>query len=182
MMNRIWSRHVGKAAIGFGAIAASIYMMMINVTLAQIETLSGHTPFDMRPVGYGPSDAAALLEALGVDGRAYYLSHQISLDTFYPAALALALISAICWFGQGVQNHSLVRLGIILSGGAALFDYAENLGIVAMILTWPDLSDMLVYATSTATIIKSGLTTLAVLQMLLIAFLWVRRSKSMLRA
>ena len=176
MPNRIFSKHSGMIAVGSGLIGASIYLLMINVTLAHIGTVSGHVPFDMRPFGYGPTEAATLLEALGVEGRAYYLSHQIVLDTFYPAMLALTLIATICWLGQRMPNRKLVRVGIALSVGSALFDYIENLGIVAMIWSWPDSAVSLVYAASTASIAKSALTTMAVLLTLFIGFIWKRLS------
>ncbi len=174
MTNGIFAKHIGKLAVGAGMTGASIYLLMINFTLAHIEAVSGHVPFDMRPSGYGPAEAATLLEALGVQGRAYYLSHQIALDTLYPLMLTLTLIATICWLGQRMPNGKPVRFGIALSVGSALFDYLENLGIAAMIWSWPEISAPLVYATSSATILKSALTTLAVLLTLLVGFKWTR--------
>jgi len=69
----------------------------------------------------------------------------------------------------------LVRLGIILSIGAAFFDYTENLSVTAMIWSWPDLSTSLVYASSIATVAKSGLTTAALVVTILITFLAATR-------
>lgn len=181
MTNKIFSEHIGMIAVGSGLIGASLYLLMINVTLAHIEAVSGHVPFDMRPFGYSSTEAATLLDALGVEGRAYYLSHQIALDTLYPAMLALTLIATICWFGQRVRNKKRVRFGIAFSVASALFDYVENLGIAAMIWNWPEISVPLVYATSTATILKSALTTVAVLLTLLVGFSWTRLSKADVR-
>ena len=170
MANRNLLKHSGKVAVVSGLISASIYFLMINVTLAHIEAVSGHVPFDMRPFGYGSIEASKILKSLGEEGRAYYLSHQIALDTLYPALLALTLIATICWFGKRMPNRNLVRFGIALSVGSALFDYFENLGVAAMIWNWPEVSIPLVYATSTATILKSALTTLAVLLTVLVGF------------
>lgn len=181
MMNRNLSKHIGKVAVGSGLIGASIYLLMINVTLAHIEEVSGHVPFDMRPFGYGSTEAVTLLEALGVEGRAYYLSHQIALDTLYPFMLTLTLIATICWLGQRMPNRKLIRFGIAISVGSALFDYIENLGIAAMIWSWPEISVPLVYATSSATILKSALTTLAVLLTLLVGFNRTRLSEADVR-
>lgn len=163
MIDRVWARHLGLATLCFGGLGALLYGLMITVTLAQIEAISGQVPFDMRPLGYSPQDAAALLEGLGDEGRRYYLSHQIPLDTVYPALLALTLVSLMRWFGQYMPAHRFVWLGVILSVGAALCDYGENLGITAMILSWPDLSASLVHTSSIATLAKSGLTTAAVM-------------------
>ena len=172
MMNNFWSRHVGKIAICSGMIGASVYWLMINVTLAQIQAISVQVPFDMRPLGYSPAEAAALLAGLTADGRAYYLTHQIPLDTIYPALLALALVAMNSWFGQRMKSSTLVRLGIVASLGAAVLDYAENLGVAAMILTWPEPADLLVNAASIATIAKSILTTVAVTLVLVTGSKW----------
>jgi len=172
MMNNFWLRHVGKIAICSGMIGASVYWLMINVTLAQIQAISGQVPFDMRPLGYSPAEAAALLDGLTADGRAYYLTHQIPLDTIYPAMLALTLVAMIRWFGQRMNDSTLVRLGTAVSMGAAAFDYTENLGVAAMILTWPEPADLLVNAASIATITKSILTTVAVTLVLVTASKW----------
>ena len=116
-----------------------------------------------------------------MDGRAYYLSHQIALDIIYPAMLTLTLIATNCWFGQRMPNRKLVRFAIALSVGSALFDYTENLGIAAMIWNWPEVSVPLVYATSTATNFKSVLTTVAVLLTFLVGSSWARFSEADLR-
>ena len=178
MTKRILSKHAGLIAVGSGLIAASLYFLMITVTLAHIQAISGQVPFDMRPFGYGPIEAATLLDSLGAEGREYYLSRQITLDTFYPAMLALTLISTILWFGQRMPNRRLIHIGVALSAGSALLDYVENLGILTMIRSWPEVSVPLVYAVSTATILKSIATALAVVLVLLVGFNWARQWKS----
>ena len=120
-----------------------------------------------------------MLEALGTDGRAYYLAYQIPLDTLYPAMLALTLIATLLWIGQGSPKSVIVRVGILLSIGIALFDYIENFGVLAMILTWPDVSDGLVYAASAATIAKSVFTTLAVSSVFLSGIIRMRSLRAL---
>jgi len=178
MVDRILTRHAGRAAVCTGVIGAAIYLIMITVTLAHIQAVSGHVPFDMRPAGYSPQDAIALLKGLGAEGRQYYLHRQIPLDTLYPVLLGATLIFAMLWFGKHIAHEQLVRVGIILSAGAALCDYTENLGIAAMIWSWPNLSDALVYASSAATIGKSVLTTSAVMILLLMGSLWAWRGNA----
>ncbi|AKS47418.1 hypothetical protein SAMN05444287_2938 [Octadecabacter temperatus] len=177
MMNGIQSKTFGTIAIGSGAIAASIYLVMINVTLAHVHAVSGHVPFDMRPIGYGPADAVTLLDALGVEGRHYYLTRQLALDTLYPATLALTLVATICWFAQRFSHSILARAAIAVSVGSALFDYIENLGIAVMLWVGPDVSATLINATSVATIVKSALTTLAVLLVIVVGLVWARQTK-----
>ncbi|MCF2904199.1 hypothetical protein L0666_04300 [Octadecabacter sp. CECT 8868] len=182
MTNGRLSKHAGSIAVSSGMIAASLYMLMMTVTLAHIQAVSGQVPFDMRPTGYGPTEATALLEALGAEGREYYLNRQITLDTLYPGMLALTLSATILWFGRRLPNRRLIHIGVALSIGSALLDYTENLGIAAMIWSWPEVSVLLVFAVSTFTILKSVATTLTVALVFLVGFKWMRRSIADLRS
>ncbi|MBO9432418.1 hypothetical protein [Sulfitobacter sp. R18_1] len=178
MKNEYLSKHAGKVAVVAAMLAATVYFAMVSVTLAHLEVVSGQQPFDMRPFGYSPTDAATLLDSLGMAGRKYYLSHQIPLDMLYPALLALTLSNTFFWFVSRIPNRSFVHLGVTLSVSSGLFDYIENLGIVAIIRSWPDVPDYVVYATSTATISKSLTTTLAVSLAALTGLLWSRQAKA----
>lgn len=163
------SRRPGSAALLLGCAASGIYLFMITVTLPRIEAMSGLRPFDMRPSGYSSLEAAQILEALGPDGRVYYLSHQIPLDTVYPGLLMLTLIATIGWLQARVPFPKLAFAGTAFAVAAAIADYSENLGIVLMILGWPDLSDLLVRVTSLASILKAVSTTASVLVVIVLA-------------
>lgn len=181
-MFRTQRTRLGAIAIGFGLAGATVYILMAGVTLAHIEAVSGLAPLDLRPSGYNSQEVAALFNRLGEDGRRYYLTRQLPLDTLYPALLALTLVYTIRWIGLRISNTKLVRIGIILSVGAALFDYCENLGIAIMILSWPSLSELLVRLTSTASITKSVLTVAALLLLILMVIIWIRQPKAKLRS
>ncbi|MBU2993652.1 hypothetical protein Q4555_12560 [Octadecabacter sp. 1_MG-2023] len=181
MTNKIWSSHLGVIATGAGLIGAAIYLLMVRVTLAHIQAVSGQIAFDMRPLGYGVADAVALLDALGEEGRSFYLHRQIPLDTLYPALMAVTLVATFCWLGRRIPNGRTVRLGVTLSIGTALFDYLENLGVIAMILQGPNVSVPLVYVSSAASIAKSGLTTAAVVLLLYSVVVWMWRARGPFR-
>lgn len=166
------SRQYGRLAIGFGFAATCIYFVMINITLKHIETLTGLIPFDMRPGGYSLEQANALLNALGAEGNRYYLTRQIPLDLIYPALMAITLISILKWLAAKHVARILTNIGVWLSLGAAVADYLENAGIVMMILNWPEPQTYLVHAASTASIAKAGLTTLAVLSVIIGLIVW----------
>ena len=51
MVHTLLSKYIGFAAIGCGLIATVICVLMITVSFAHIETISGQVPFDMRPFG-----------------------------------------------------------------------------------------------------------------------------------
>lgn len=168
MMTRFLPRQNARAPLVFGFVAAVIYLTMVTGTLAHLQSLAGLVPFDMRPTGYTGPEAALLLDALGPGGRHYYLTRQIPLDSVYPALLAATLISTnrSLTAGHAVRWQ---RLASPLAIGAALCDYGENAGIVAMILNTSQLPTSLVAATSAASVAKALMTTAAVTATLLLA-------------
>tara|TARA_R110000751_G_scaffold95381_5_gene186405 strand:- start:2890 stop:3450 length:561 start_codon:yes stop_codon:yes gene_type:complete len=153
--------YVRRAAL-FGLAATAVYCAMLFGSLARLESISGLVPFDMRPMGYGPDDARALLLSLGDAGRVYYGRTQLLLDTFYPVLMALTLVNLYRRVGRGVAADGAVRIGVTLSWMAAVFDYSENALIAAMLVHWDALPDSLVQAASAATIAKSLATSVAV--------------------
>ena len=155
--------HNGKAAILFGLGAMIIYLLMVLGTLRHLSELAMVLPFDLRPAGYSQADAAGLLDALGEAGRQYYLTKQIPLDTLYPALLALTLISTLRWRAARFGPTLMTRIGGPLAILAAAFDYLENLGIVFMLLAGAGADPKLVHAASIASILKSALTSVAIL-------------------
>ena len=170
-------KHSGKPAIVFGLGAMMIYLVMVLGTLKHLTDLAVLLPFDLRPTGYSQVDAAMLLEALGVAGRQYYLTRQIPLDTLYPALLALTLISTLRWRSVRFGPSLMTRIGVPLAILAATFDYLENLGIGLMLLVGAE--PTLVQAASTATMLKSALTTAAMLAVLAtLASVLLRRMSS----
>lgn len=175
------SRRLGVVTLAFATASTIIYLLMIRLTLPTLLATSGHIAFDMRPFGYSPQEAAQLLQGLGENGRLFYLTRQIPLDTLYPALLASTLICAFLWLGKRQAHTKIVAIGIALSLGTMLCDYAENLGIALMILNAAHLPDTLVYASSCVTVLKSAFTVAAVFCLLLLALrasLRPKRSRS----
>lgn len=162
MMKPTKSRRLGAATLALATASTIIYLLMIRVTLPTLLETSGQIAFDMRPFGYSPQDAAQLLQGLGENGRRFYLTWQIPLDILYPALLASTLICAALWLGKRQPHTHVTRIAIALALGTLICDYAENLGIVLMILNAAQLPDALVYASSSATILKSFLTLAAI--------------------
>jgi hypothetical protein len=180
MINLKTKRLSRRLVISLGCAAAAIYITMVTVTLAHLESLSGQIPFDLRPFGYNRAVAAAFLDALGAEGRAYYLTRQIPLDMAYPALLALTLGAVIAGLSRSLHLRGSARIGIALTLCVAACDYAENAAISAMIVQWPELPNTLAVAASCATVSKSVLTVGVVSWVMVLCLLWAnqRRRKS----
>lgn len=178
-----FTQPTGRFSLTLIALSVSIYLLMVLVTLPALQQMSGGMPiFDLMLSGYDFAHAQTLLGQLGDTGRAYYLQRQIPLDILYPAAFAMSFFTASCWLAKHyIQANRLLRALAFLPILVGLADYLENLLIVRMITTYPDLSESLVTMASSASIAKSSLTTfyfVAFLTMLALAGLSrVRRLK-----
>ena len=117
--------------------------------------------FDVSPSGYTAEHAISLLNAIGPEGRDLYLSLQLPLDFIYPGLFILSYSLLFAWLLK--KNYSLeskAYYALYLPILAGLFDYTENVLIIIMLKAYPDLSSGLVTAASLATIIKSVLSSI----------------------
>ncbi len=147
---------------GVFAATLGVYAVMIVWTLPGIsQSAGGLPPFDLRPMGYSPDEARAFLSALGPEGRALYSGPQRILDMAYPALLGFVLIGALRHiYAKGWPLTLLVFVALVGMG----FDYLENMR-VALLLAG-DVSDEIIAAASRATVMKSVLTSVAMLAVL----------------
>jgi hypothetical protein len=170
--------HVAVALI----VSFILWGVMVFGTLAYLRRLAGGLePFDLRPFGYTPEEARALLHALSAIGRAYYADVQLQLDTAYPALYALSRALLLFWVtapGRTAERPLPLpaRLALLaLPLVTAWFDFFENEGIAAMLAAGPQASDELIERTSFWTRAKSlaGLAT-ELLCVILAAIAFVR--------
>jgi hypothetical protein len=138
-----------------------LWAVMFFGLLAHLSRFAGGlTPFDIRPTGYSYPEARAFLEALGDQGRRYYASPELVLDTFYPPLYAVSRGLALWWLTMPGRirktpvplkvRWALVALPILV----ASLDVIENGCIAVMLWTWPDLSKGVVAVSSLATQVK----------------------------
>ena len=170
-------------------VSLALWGVMMFWTLAYLRrTAGGLAPFDLRPFGYTPEEARALLYALSSVGRAYYAEVQLQLDTAFPALYALSRGLLLLWVTAPGRTATrplplLARLALlILPVVTAGFDYFENEGIAAMLAAGPQAADELIERTSFWTRAKSlaGLATeLVCVVLAAIAFVrWRHRRQS----
>ncbi len=116
----------------------------------------GMSILDLRPLGYTAAYVNELFTALGEMGRHLYITQELPIDTVFPAlyGLTFALILAALT-RTGMRNQTLRAALVALPLVAAGFDYLENIGILFMLITFPDISPALVVLASSATVFKS---------------------------
>ncbi len=139
----------------------AMWAVMFFGTLAHLQALAeGAAPFDIRPLGYSYDEARSFLAAIGEEGRAYYLSPELVLDSFYPPFYAVSRGLALWWLTmpgrlcEGAMpsrwRWTLVAIPVVM----ASLDGVENICIAKMLWTWPDLPPGLVQVSSLATRLK----------------------------
>ena len=148
----------GRVVLAFFIVTQVVYLIMVLVTLPHLRDVSGGMDaFDMLPGGYSFADATRFLTALGAEGRSYYLGRQIPLDLLYPGLFAISYALVWKWLlAKATGLPGMLGAVMYLPLFAGLADYAENAGIIAMLITFPDVSEMLVAMASTFTIIKAA--------------------------
>lgn len=159
----------------------SVYLVMVFLTLPHIQQLAGGLkPFDLLPQGYDIAYATSFLEHIKEEGRHFYLTKQIPLDLIYPGMFAFTFAVMWLWLlhksADISETWAWLALLPILAGIA---DYIENIFIVTMLYTYPDISNVIVSAASISTIIKSMATTVYFVALLfLILFTGVHKYRS----
>ncbi|MFD2248297.1 hypothetical protein [Pontibacter ruber] len=147
----------GKKILLLFVVTMSVYLVMIFITIPWLVTYSkGLSTLDMLPTGYDHKYALSLFQALGEEGRDYYLSRQLPLDFFYPGLFAVTYALLFAYLLRKLDKQDskwfVIAYLPILSGVA---DYLENIGIINMLLTFPDISATVIELTNYCSIVKS---------------------------
>jgi hypothetical protein len=138
------------------AVYAWILIVSIPAVLSEAPDL---VLFDMPPLGYSLEFAVELLDGIGEDGRKTYMTHQLPVDFVYPGLFAVTYGLMLIWvLRKSVGERSSMFLIACIPVAAGVFDYFENLGIISMIVSYPDLSPSTVLISSVFTILKSLMT------------------------
>lgn len=178
LLSFIQSVSTGKAVLALFIPAMIVYFIMLLYTIPQVAKYApGMNLFDLSPVGYSFEYANELLGVLGVDGRGAYLYKQLPLDFIYPGLFALSCGLLLSWLFLKSQNESSkIFYFCFVPMAAGLFDYLENISIIHLLTSYPNISGISVSLASAMTIIKSGLTT-AFFVLLIVGLVLFLRSK-----
>ncbi len=178
LITHLQSFATGKTVLGFLIPAMSIYLVMLLYTIPQVMQYAPEMKlFDMSPTGYSFLYAVDLLNALGVEGRGRYLYQQLPVDFIYPGLFAVSCCLLLTWlFSMSINANSGMFYLCFVPVLAGLFDYFENICIVNMLIYYPDITEIHVFTSSSFTIIKSGLTTVFFV-ILMLGFVFLLKRK-----
>lgn len=182
MRKRINSNLAGKKVLLLFVITNIVYAAMLVITIPKTMSFSnGLKLLDMMPMGYDLDYINTLFETLGEKGREVYLFTQIPLDMIYPFLFGISYCLIIAFFLKKLDklNSSLFYI-CLLPIIAGIADYLENIGIITMLNTYPDISQISVFATNIFTIVKSLATTIYFVALIIaMIILGIRTMKGM---
>ena len=149
-------------------VAATVtnYLMMILWSLPLVsEMAGGGVPFDMRVGGYTFDDARVFLTVITDAGRDFYLNTQQLLDLFYPTLFAITVATPLVHLMPRYWGWTLAMPAI----AAGVSDHLENSAVAVMLRVEPDaLTEAMVSTASNWSLVKSILTTIALVALLVI--------------
>ncbi|ASV30716.1 hypothetical protein [Maribacter cobaltidurans] len=152
----------GKKVLSLFIITNVVYVFMLTVTIPKtMEFSNGMKLLDMLPMGYDFNYVDQLVNTLGEIGRETYLSNQIPVDMIYPLLFGISYCLVLAYFLNKLDKlKTPLAYLCLLPLLAGAMDYAENLGIIAILNSYPEIDHSTVAITSSFSLLKSTLTTL----------------------
>lgn len=152
----------GKLVLVLFLLTMTIYSIMIFYSIPAVMFFAPEfVLFDLSPTGYSYQGAMDLLDALGPEGRSIYLTKQLPLDFIYPGLFAITYSLLLVWlFLKSTRHQSKIFYLTLVPILAGICDYIENVFIIVMINSFPDLSSDMVGIASLFTIMKSSFTSI----------------------
>lgn len=149
-----------------------VLLSMMVFTFPIINNQIGTQAFDLQTFGYSASMAESIVGNLNAETTQLYLFPQLTfLDLLYPFLLALFLSSLL--FRLVNMNSKFESLLVVIPFLAMIFDYSENICVMLMITKSVAISPQFVLISSTFTVLKSILTSIAWLAILIYAIRWL---------
>jgi hypothetical protein len=147
----------GKIILPLFLLAGLVYAMMLMITIPKVMSFSdGMKILDMMPAGYNADYVNTLLDTLGEKGRNAYLFNQLPLDMIYPLLFGISLCLILAYLLKKLDKLEGKLFYIcLLPLFSALFDYSENIGIISILNTYPNHSNLLIQITNVFSVLKS---------------------------
>ena len=158
----IGSNLQGKKVLVLFVLTNLVYILMLTITIPRVMGFAnGMKLLDMMPNGYDLEYVNGLFVALGPMGRDAYLFRQLPVDMVYPALFGISYCLVFAYFLKKLNRLSGKLFYLCLVPlFAGLADYIENIGIMNLLSSYPNLTSGMVTKTVFFSLLKSGATTL----------------------
>ncbi|MDN3669109.1 hypothetical protein QWY93_07195 [Echinicola jeungdonensis] len=131
---------------------------------------------DMMPMGYSEIYVWKLMTVLGEAGRDAYLYDQIPLDLVYPLLFGISYCLLLAYILKKINLYKSGAFYLsLLAPLAGLADYLENLGIINLLINYPDLTSAAIAWTQFFTLAKSILSSIYFIVLIIALVIWMLR-------
>lgn len=160
----------GKKILVLFLMTTLVYAAMLLITIPQVMQFShGMTLLDMMPAGYSHAYVRTLFDTLGEPGRNAYLYRQIPLDMLYPGLFGVSYCLIMAYFLNKLGRlESRLFYLCLMPVFSAIFDYGENIGIITMLGSYPDISSLVAQITVVFSVLKSTSTSIYFIALILL--------------
>ena len=147
----------GKIVLGLFILTNLVYTFMLTVTIPKtMEFSNGMKLLDMMPTGYDLNYVNELFTSIGENGRLTYLTNQIPIDMIYPPLFGISYCLLLGYFLKKMNKlNSQYMYLCLIPIIAGIADYLENIGIITMLKSYPELTEVAVKTTSSFSLVKS---------------------------
>ena len=104
--------------------------------------------------GYTYEKAYDMLTALGAEGRIFYLTKILPMDFLFPLTYMLFYAGFMALFIKRATQKKAYRVLLFIPVLAMLFDWIENIGIIALLKSYPNLPELAVLTASISGMLK----------------------------
>jgi hypothetical protein len=113
-------------------------LLVIGPAYGRIEALSGGVGAIDFLIVYRPEKAYDMIAAYGEQGRRYYATIALTLDTLFPLLSALTFGFTLARvFHRTFSREGVLHRALFVPFGAMVADLLENAAIVTMLLSYP---------------------------------------------
>lgn len=152
-----------------------VLLSMMLFTFPVINNQIGTKAFDLQSFGYSVSTAEYIVNNLNDQTTNLYLFPQLTLlDLLYPFLLALFLSSFLFRLFLITKTKNKANSILLIVPFLAMgFDYLENICVILMISKSIEISESFVLLSSSFTVLKGTLTSIAWLTILIYSIKWL---------
>lgn len=145
-----------KKAVLFTALFAIVYILInfSGIGVSGLLKITGGANILDFEFGYTNEKAYHMLTALGTEGRAFYLTKIMPVDFLFPLSYMLFYAELIALIIKCANHKNWYKYFLFLPVLAMLFDWLENVGVIAMLGSYPNLPKWAAFMASCAGILK----------------------------
>ncbi len=127
-----------RTILALWVVFVALSLLVVGPAYGRIETLSGGVEALDSLIVYRPEKAFERVAAYGVEGRRYYATIALTLDTLFPLLMALTFgLTLARLYRRAFSQEGVLHRALFVPLGAMAADLLENAGIVTMLLSYP---------------------------------------------